>query len=67
MSKAKAGSRKLGRNLKKCLRYRSEGREEKNKLLLQMRIIKRQHKCAAARERRLLREALTENRNEGAA
>jgi hypothetical protein len=29
--KAAAGSRKHGRNLKKCQRYRTEGRAEKNK------------------------------------
>jgi len=30
-SQGGAGSRKHGRNLKKCQRYRAEGRREKNK------------------------------------
>ena len=36
------GSKKLGRNTKKCARYRLEGRREKNKEKKRLRNIKRE-------------------------
>ena len=31
-TKGKGGSKKIGRNMEKCARYRSHGRREKNKI-----------------------------------
>ena len=39
--KKSGGSKKLGRNKKKCARYRLEGRREKNKIIKKARNAKR--------------------------
>jgi hypothetical protein len=46
------GSRKIGRNKKKCERYRLEGRREKNKRRKQLRLQKKYAKNKARREKK---------------
>ncbi len=44
------GSKKIGRNIKKCARYRLEGRREKNKEKKRLRNIKREGKLQELRD-----------------
>jgi hypothetical protein len=46
----KRGSRKIGRNLKKCERYKKENRRDKNKRKKQARYKVHLEKCAKRRE-----------------
>ena len=50
--KQSGGSRKLGRNKKKCARYFLEGRKEKNRSVRRLRNPKREAKLAVLREKR---------------
>ena len=52
-SRKKSGnSRKIGRNVKVCAKYRLEGRREKNKARKAIRNAKRQEKLDRLREKR---------------
>ncbi len=46
------GSKKIGRNIKKCARYRAEGRREKNQALRHARNRKRAGKLEKLRPKR---------------
>ena len=52
-SQGKKGGKKIGRNKKKCERYRAEGRRKKNK---ELKILRRELKFEKAKDRRLKRE-----------